>query len=244
MRGGGPEGGRRALCGRCLLCLVNTVFACNNASISARSAPARFSDVFLGTAAKRTKRSCPARTVPQQRCGDRCCCDSLPFLACRQHRRGVDGVVHCFTGSQAELEAFLEMGLHIGITGWVADDRPERGGAQLAALLPLVPGASAEGCGRHPLRAHRMLMQLACNRPVFGWLPCCCAHVPAASTFLASPARLQTTACSWRQTVRTSSPAPSRPARRARSATSPRCCRTFLTRLPPREGSCQSTLHA
>lgn len=57
----------------------------------------------------------------------------------RQHRRDVDGVVHCFTGSRAELEAFLGMGLHIGITGWVADDRPERGGAQLAALLPLVP---------------------------------------------------------------------------------------------------------
>ncbi|KAL4449421.1 hypothetical protein ABPG77_007065 [Micractinium sp. CCAP 211/92] len=57
----------------------------------------------------------------------------------RQHRRGVNGVVHCFTGSRAELEAFLEMGLHIGITGWVADDRPERGGAELAALLPLIP---------------------------------------------------------------------------------------------------------
>ncbi|KAL4427778.1 hypothetical protein ABPG75_001867 [Micractinium tetrahymenae] len=57
----------------------------------------------------------------------------------RQHRRSVDGMVHCFTGSRAELEAFLGMGLHIGITGWVADDRPERGGAQLAALLPLVP---------------------------------------------------------------------------------------------------------
>lgn len=52
-------------------------------------------------------------------------------------------MVHCFTGSRAELEAFLGMGLHIGITGWVADDRPERGGAQLAALLPLVPGAPA-----------------------------------------------------------------------------------------------------
>lgn len=28
-----------------------------------------------------------------------------------------------------------------GITGWVCDDRPERGAAQLAALLPLIPGA-------------------------------------------------------------------------------------------------------
>ncbi len=49
------------------------------------------------------------------------------------------GVLHCFTGSAAELEACLELGLAVGITGWVADDRPERGGAELAALLPSIP---------------------------------------------------------------------------------------------------------
>ncbi len=27
-----------------------------------------------------------------------------------------------------------------GITGWICDDRPDRGAAQLAALLPLIPG--------------------------------------------------------------------------------------------------------
>lgn len=59
---------------------------------------------------------------------------------CRAHRHTVPGVVHCFTGSRQELEACLELGLHIGITGWVCDERPERGGAQLAALLPLIPG--------------------------------------------------------------------------------------------------------
>jgi TatD DNase family protein len=52
---------------------------------------------------------------------------------------GVPGVLHCFTGSGSELAECLDLGLHIGITGWVCDDRPERGGAELAALLPTIP---------------------------------------------------------------------------------------------------------
>ncbi len=34
---------------------------------------------------------------------------------------GAHGVVHCFTGSQDEAEAFAELGLDIGVTGWVTD---------------------------------------------------------------------------------------------------------------------------
>jgi len=49
------------------------------------------------------------------------------------------GVLHCFTGDGAELAACLDLGLHIGITGWVCDDRPERGGAELASLLKTIP---------------------------------------------------------------------------------------------------------
>lgn len=45
-------------------------------------------------------------------------------------------VVHCFTGTQAELEACLALGVSIGITGWVCD---ERRGLALRALLPLIP---------------------------------------------------------------------------------------------------------
>lgn len=48
-------------------------------------------------------------------------------------------VVHCFTGGREELQRLLDLGLYVGVTGWIADDRPERGGAELAALLPLVP---------------------------------------------------------------------------------------------------------
>jgi len=32
-------------------------------------------------------------------------------------------VVHCFTGSIYEAKRYLDMGLHIGITGWICDER-------------------------------------------------------------------------------------------------------------------------
>lgn len=32
-------------------------------------------------------------------------------------------VVHCFTGTREELRDYLDMGLHIGITGWICDER-------------------------------------------------------------------------------------------------------------------------
>ena len=32
-------------------------------------------------------------------------------------------VVHCFTGSQKELHAYLDLDCHIGITGWICDER-------------------------------------------------------------------------------------------------------------------------
>ncbi|KAK9806491.1 hypothetical protein WJX73_002750 [Symbiochloris irregularis] len=69
------------------------------------------------------------------------CRDAADTLAdiLRKHSLTAPGVVHCFTGNKAELQTFLDMGLCIGITGWVCDDRPDRGGAELAALLPMIP---------------------------------------------------------------------------------------------------------
>ena len=32
-------------------------------------------------------------------------------------------VVHCFTGTQKELNDYLEFGFHIGLTGWICDER-------------------------------------------------------------------------------------------------------------------------
>ena len=48
-------------------------------------------------------------------------------------------MVHCFTGDKNEAQEALDLGLYIGITGWICDDRPDRGAAALAALLPLIP---------------------------------------------------------------------------------------------------------
>jgi TatD DNase family protein len=56
--------------------------------------------------------------------------------AWRGHGGALRGVAHCFTGGEAELDAYLELGLHIGITGWICD---ERRGQQLKALVPRIP---------------------------------------------------------------------------------------------------------
>lgn len=45
-------------------------------------------------------------------------------------------VAHCFTGNEAELRAYLELDLYIGITGWICD---ERRGLHLRDIVPLIP---------------------------------------------------------------------------------------------------------
>lgn len=45
-------------------------------------------------------------------------------------------VLHCFTGEQRSLFAYLDLDLHIGITGWVCD---ERRGSHLHPLLREIP---------------------------------------------------------------------------------------------------------
>jgi TatD DNase family protein len=55
----------------------------------------------------------------------------------REHRPRLPGaVVHCFTGTAAELDVYLSLDLHIGITGWICD---ERRGVPLRALIPRIP---------------------------------------------------------------------------------------------------------
>lgn len=60
------------------------------------------------------------------------------FLAILRNARSrlVGGVVHCFTGGEAELFAYLELGLCIGITGFICD---ERRGTHLRALVGKIP---------------------------------------------------------------------------------------------------------
>jgi TatD DNase family protein len=45
-------------------------------------------------------------------------------------------VAHCFTGAAAELRAYLDLGLHIGITGWICDERRGRHLVELAKEIP------------------------------------------------------------------------------------------------------------
>lgn len=46
------------------------------------------------------------------------------------------GVAHCFTGGEAELDAYLALDLYIGITGWACD---ERRGLELRRSIPRIP---------------------------------------------------------------------------------------------------------
>ena len=51
-------------------------------------------------------------------------------------RKTVPAVLHCFTGTREELATYLEMGLHIGITGWICDGRR---GTHLRELVKEIP---------------------------------------------------------------------------------------------------------
>lgn len=55
----------------------------------------------------------------------------------REHRSQLGGaLLHCFTGTAEQMEAYIDLGLHLGITGWVCD---ERRGQELAALVKDIP---------------------------------------------------------------------------------------------------------
>ncbi len=45
-------------------------------------------------------------------------------------------VAHCFTGTRAEAETYLDCGLHIGITGWICDERRGRHLAEVVRAIP------------------------------------------------------------------------------------------------------------
>jgi TatD DNase family protein len=60
------------------------------------------------------------------------------FLAIlREHMASLaGGVAHCFTAGPKERDAYLELGLHIGITGWICD---ERRGTHLREVVRGIP---------------------------------------------------------------------------------------------------------
>lgn len=60
------------------------------------------------------------------------------FLDLYDRYRGgiVRGVVHCFTGTAAELDDYLARDLYIGITGWICDERRGRHLHDIVARIP------------------------------------------------------------------------------------------------------------
>ena len=53
-----------------------------------------------------------------------------------EFRGAVSCLIHCFTGSEEDLEGYLEDGYWIGVTGWICD---ERRGQELARLVRRIP---------------------------------------------------------------------------------------------------------
>ncbi len=61
--------------------------------------------------------------------------DVLDSLTNHTNLRGV--VVHCFTGTEKELDDYLSAGFHIGITGWVCDQRRGQPLREIVTRIPL-----------------------------------------------------------------------------------------------------------
>ena len=61
--------------------------------------------------------------------------DFMRILAAHRPRLS-RAVVHCFTGDEAELKDYLALDCHIGITGWICD---ERRGLHLRECVGLIP---------------------------------------------------------------------------------------------------------
>ena len=47
------------------------------------------------------------------------------------------GLAHCFTGNPMQLKAYLDLGLYIGITGWLCDERRHQQLVEAIQYLPL-----------------------------------------------------------------------------------------------------------
>jgi TatD DNase family protein len=63
--------------------------------------------------------------------------DAHPRFAELLKTHGVkQAVAHCFTGEREELHAYLDLGLHIGITGWICDERRGRHLLELVRDIP------------------------------------------------------------------------------------------------------------
>jgi len=58
------------------------------------------------------------------------------FAQVLKHHQVKNAVAHCFTGDKEELHAYLDLGLYIGITGWICDERRGRHLLELVREIP------------------------------------------------------------------------------------------------------------
>ena len=49
----------------------------------------------------------------------------------------IRGVVHCFTGNKETAQKYLDLGMFIGITGWICDDRRNKDLVDALTIIPL-----------------------------------------------------------------------------------------------------------
>ncbi len=61
--------------------------------------------------------------------------DFLPILKAYRDRLG-PAVVHCFTDSKQALFDYLDLDLHVGVTGWICDERRGVGLRELVGEIP------------------------------------------------------------------------------------------------------------
>jgi len=58
------------------------------------------------------------------------------FAQILRHHQVKQAVAHCFTGEKEELHAYLDLGLYVGITGWICDERRGKHLLQLVREIP------------------------------------------------------------------------------------------------------------
>jgi TatD DNase family protein len=58
-------------------------------------------------------------------------------LLSKYRKQLVGAVAHCFTESKTELEDLLDLDLHIGITGWICDERRGKELRESVSMIPL-----------------------------------------------------------------------------------------------------------
>jgi TatD DNase family protein len=63
--------------------------------------------------------------------------DFISILADYLPRIRGGGVAHCFTGTAEQACVYVEMGLHIGVTGWICDERRGQSLRDAVRVIPL-----------------------------------------------------------------------------------------------------------